>query len=199
MTFAENLTATMKPLLKGMHDDGYSKGFIAGKKAGGIDTSDATASAAVIDYGQTAYVDGKKITGTKHRREYKGTIASEVKGSNAYATLATDNLLAEIRTLDTLFVRVEFDADKEKYTILKTWASNVNGEFIPAVGEQLVHRIDGSDPNGKTILTNLVKPIYDAPPAIGFVHITEAGELRIYSGSLNYAIRAVSYRVIVEW
>jgi hypothetical protein len=38
MTFAENLTATMKPLLNGMHDDGYSKGFEAGKaEGGGID------------------------------------------------------------------------------------------------------------------------------------------------------------------
>lgn len=194
MTIAEQLTQAMEPLL----DAVYAAGKAAGG-GGGIDTSDATASAADIDYGKTAYVDGEKITGTKQRREYKGTIAPEVKGSNAYATLATDKLLAEIRKYETLFIRVEFDAAPEKYTILKTWASNVNGELIPAVGEQLVHRIDGSDPNGKTILTNLVKPIYDNPPAIGFVHITEAGELRIYSGSPNYAIRAVSYRVIVEW
>lgn len=189
MTIAEQLTRAKDDL-----DAVYAAGKAAG--GGGIDTSDATATADQIDYGQTAYANGEKITGTKHRREYKGTIESEVKGYDAYATLATDNLLAEKRALDTLFVRVEFDVEPQAHTIVKTWASNVNGEFIPSIGNQLVHRIDA---NGGRILTNLLKTIYDDPAAIGLVHITENGELRLYSGSPNYAIRPCNFEVIVEW
>lgn len=207
MTFAENLTATMKPLLKGMHDDGYSKGLKAGSK---IDTSDATATAADIDYDRIAYAKGQKITGTKQRREYSGTLETKpnepaqgaIVGSYAYLELAKDELLKEIREYDTLFIRVEFDIDLTdptelpKYTIVKTWATNVDGELIPAAGNQLVYRIN-DDP--KVVRTNLLKKIYDDPPGIGFVHITEDGELRIYSGSLNYAIRPSNFKVIVEW
>lgn len=172
--------------------------YEAGKKAGSeIGTSDAPASAADIDYDKTAYANGEKITGTKHRREYNGPIASEVKGYDAYATLATDNLLAEIRTLDTLFVRVEFDVDPIGYTIIKTWASNVDGGVMPTIGYQLVHRLDASE---KTSFANILRPIHEEPiTSVGLLHITENGELRAYSGSLNYAIRPCNFRVIVEW
>lgn len=175
--------------------------YEAGKKAGSeIGTSDAPASAADIDYDKTAYANGEKITGTKHRREYKGPIASEVKGYDAYAALATDKLLAEIRTLDTLFVRVEFDIDLTEppiHTIVKTWASNVDGGVMPTIGHQLVHRLDAS---AKTSFANILRPIYEEPTtSVGLLHITENGELRVYSGSLNYAIRPCNYKVIVEW
>lgn len=138
--------------------------------------------------------------GGGNRREYKGPIKSEVKGSNAYATLATDNLLAEIRTLDTLFVRVEFDIDLTEppaHTIIKTWASNVNGDIIPTTGNQLVHRIDSS---GNRSLANILRPLYQEPGAyVGLMHITEGGELRLYSGSPSYTIRPCNFKVIVEW
>lgn len=143
------------------------------------------------------YAAGKAAGGGGgNRREYNDTIESEVKGSSAYAVLAQDEFLADIRTLDTLFVRVECNIEPTAYTIIKTWASNVNGDFLPAVGHQLVYRLDG---DAKRIYTNVVKPIYDDPGAIGFVHITEDGELRMYSGSPNYAIRPCNFKVIVEW
>lgn len=174
-------------------NDGYQMGVVEGLKI----TEDATATADHIDYRQTAYAKGEKITGTKHRREYKGTIASEVKGYDAYATLATDNLLAEIRTLDTLFVRVEFDVEPTSYTIVKTWASNVDGGVMPTIGHQLVHRLDAS---AKTSFSNILRTIHEEPiTSVGLLHITENGELRAYSGSLNYAIRPCNFKVIVEW
>jgi hypothetical protein len=142
------------------------------------------------------YEAGKKAGGTKQRREYHGTIEEVVVGSYAYATLLQDNLLAEIRTLDTLFVRVECDIEPTAYTIIKTWASNVNGDVIPAVGQQIVYRTNSE---AGRIFTNVTKPIYDDPTAIGFVHITEGGELRLYSGSPNYVIRPCDFKVIIEW
>lgn len=170
MTIAEQLTQTMEPLL----DAVYAAGKAAGGGGGG----------------------GK-------RREYSGTIDGEVKGSYAYATLAKNDFLAEIRNLDTLFVRVECDIDIDpndppKYTIVKTWASNVNGELIPTTGNQLVYRLDSG---GNRSLANILRPLYQDPAtvSVGQLHIAEDGELRLYSASLSYAIRPCTYKVIVEW
>lgn len=173
--------------------------YEAGKKAGSeIGTSDAPASAADIDYDKTAYANGEKITGTKHRREYKGNIVTPVVGLYSYAVLAGDSLLAEVRTLDTLFVRAECDIEPTVHSVRKTWASNVNGELIPTTGNQLVYRFDSV---GDKSQTNILRPLYQDPStlSVGQLHITEDGELRLYSASANYTIRPCDYNVIVEW
>ena len=147
------------------------------------------------------YAAGKAAGSPKNRKEYSGTIDTEVVGTWSYATLLQDDLLAEIRTLDTLFVRVECDVEPQAYTIIKTWANNASAKVMPAYNghTQVVHRFGssgGSDISGNT------ETLYSTSVSgkVGLLNITEDGELRWYSGSNgNYYIRPCKFKVIVEW
>jgi hypothetical protein len=187
--------------------DGYSPVTV---NVAGIDTSDATATSNDIDYEKTAYVNGKKVTGTKQRREYTGEITENIVGQSAYAALVQDDLLAEIRTLDTLFVRVESDLTEPiAYTVVKTWATN-NVRTLPTADMQRIHRWSSSggyDTAGNAIRLDSTTAT-EINGKVGLVNIAviekddgqTTGELRWYSGSNgNFYIRKCNYKVIVEW
>lgn len=165
-----------------------------------LDTSDATATPANIEYGITAYADGKKLTGTLRRKEYTGNIVSTVVGANAYAVLAQDELLAAIRNEELLFVRVEFDVVATAYTIVKNWCSNSANGVIPGSQNQYQHVVR-YDANAQYNNQYIDVPVNtNSPISVGCVQITENGELRCYSNSAtNYSIRPCTYKVVVEW
>ena len=137
--------------------------------------------------------------GTLRRKEYTGEIVSTIKGTDAYAVLAQDDLLTEHRNTKSLFVRVEFDIGPTPYTVVKSWAANAVDTIIrdSSVNNQLVHRWDSSGKKSIGYPTNLITD--NTPAGVGCILITEAGELRCYSRSNNYAIRPSKYKVIIEW
>ena len=144
------------------------------------------------------YEAGKKAGGGGKRREYNGTIKGDIVGTSSYATLVEDSFLGTIRDLDTLFVRVECDIEPAEYTVVRSWASNVIGKVIPINSYQMNQRF------GEDAIVNyntVAKALHDAPAGgfVGLLHISENGELRLYSGSAKYAIRPCNFKVIVEW
>lgn len=191
----DNATKTL--LTAGKYCDGNVDVVVDGQN---LDTSDATATPANIEYGITAYADGKKLTGTLRRKEYTGNIVSTVVGANAYAVLAQDEILAAIRNEELLFVRVEFDVVATAYTIAKNWCSNSANSVIPGARDQYQHVVR-YDANAEYNDAYINVPVNtNSPVSVGCVQITENGELRCYSNSsTNYSIRPCTYKVVVEW
>ena len=191
----DNATKTL--LTAGKYCDGNVDVVVDGQN---LDTSDATATPANIEYGITAYADGKKLTGTLRRKEYTGNIVSTVVGMDAYAVLAQDELLAAIRNEELLFVRVDFDIQPTAYTIFKSWGVNSHTLVMPD-SKVCYQHIARYDANAEYNVANIDVPVNtNSPKSVGCVQITENGELRCYSNSSsNYAIRPCTYKVVVEW
>jgi hypothetical protein len=141
---------------------------------------------------------GSAIRAT-NRRVYKGTITETVVGNGVYAELAKDSFLAEHRAEENIFVRVKFDVEPQAYTIIDTWCCNEkNKGLIAGGGYQCCRRYNASldfsysNPEGPVASETAI--------GIGYVLITEDGELRVYSNSTaNYSIRPSNYTVIVEY
>ena len=189
----DNATKTL--LTAGKYCDGNVDVVVDGQN---LDTSDATATPANIEYGITAYADGKKLTGTLRRKEYTGNIVSTILGTGAYAVLAQDELLTVIRNEELLFVRVDFDIQPTAYTVVKSWGANSVRSVIPNEDYQTAARYDANAAYNTSY--NKVPVNTNSPTGVGCLQITENGELRCYSNSSsNYAIRPCTYKVVVEW
>lgn len=169
----------------------------------GVDTSDATATADEILYGKTAYVSGGKAEGTCHYKEYVGEIVSTVIGTNTYAELAEDVLLAEIRDEETLFVWVEFDIEPTPYTVKKTYAFNRAGMILgwgsATATCQYIHRYDDEAGSSPQIISYPINNFDDSNAGIGRIYITEEGKLLCTANSNNYGIRPGNYTIRVVW
>lgn len=134
-------------------------------------------------------------------RVYKGTLTETTLGNETYTTLLKDDFLKEIRNNENLFLRVEFDIEPTRYTVVKTWATNTIGRIPFATGTnyQCIHRWDA---NASISINYNQYTLHDSSSlqtGVGHVFITENGELRIYSNSNNYGIRPSNFTVIVEW
>lgn len=151
------------------------------------------------------YAAGKAAGSPKNRKEYSGTIDTEITGNTAddYAVLIEENdFLADenIRKSPMLFIRVECEFEEAiPLTIVRTWAGNAAIGGVPAAAKQLIYRM-GSNAEFSAGSNNFT--LYDSSvgSTVGQINITEYGELRLYSGSnRNYYIRPCTYKVIVEW
>lgn len=163
-----------------------------------------TVTSHTLQEGITAHdAAGTKITGTVKHRFFQGEIVSTVIGSNAYAVLCNDPIIAEHFYDPNLWIKVRFDIASTKYTVVETWGFNTSSEYADVLnrsGQQVLRYNSSGDMNinrmGQAI--NGVNEI-GATKGVGQIEITQTGEVRIYSRSTNFAIRPSKYTVEVNW
>lgn len=179
----------------------FPSGFISSVQAisTGVDTSSDTVTSDTLSEGFTAHnADGDRITGTMKYRIFEGEIVSTVIGSDVYAVLCKDNIIAEHFNDTNLWIKVTFDVEPQAYTVKETWGFNSAGTFSPIekIGQQVYRYGSG----GNFTEGSSSSAIKDNPgTAVGHIRITEAGEVLIYSMSANYAIRPSKYTMEVHW
>lgn len=137
-----------------------------------------------------------------NRRVYEGELTETIVGLTAYLVLAKEDVLAEHRSDDTLFVRVAFDVEAEAYTVIRAWAANVVGYMAVdgGTGDALQFRNRYNDNTVNSFAYGYKRMDSEVVDGVGSILITADGELRIYSGSVfNYTLRPSKWKVIVEW
>lgn len=161
-------------------------------------TGDTVTSGTLLE-GITAHdAAGAKITGTVKHRIFQGEIVSTVVGSDVYAVLCEDNIIAEHFNDPNLWIKVTFDIESTPYTVVETWGFNTSGTPSSLLRHgQTVKRYDKSGNVNEGTSNSAIK---DNPgTSVGHIRITETGEVLIYSMSSNYAIRPSKYTVEVNW
>lgn len=146
---------------------------------------------------------GAKITGTIKHRFFQGEIVSTVIGSDAYAVLCNDPIIAEHFYDPNLWIKVRFDIASTPYTVIETWGFNTSGtnmDTLDRTGQAVMRYNSSGDRHSNTmgIAINGVNEI-GTSAGVGRIKITQTGDVRIYSRSNNFAIRPSKYTVEVNW
>lgn len=147
---------------------------------------------------------GTKITGTVKLRFFQGEIVSTVIGFDAYAVLCNAPIIAEHFYDPNLWIKVRFDIAATPYTVVETWGFNTseatNPDMLNRTGQFVLRYNSSGDRNINKmgIAINGVNEV-GTPAGVGRIEITQAGDVRIYSKSNNYAIRPSKYTVEVNW
>lgn len=163
-----------------------------------------TVTSHTLQEGITAHdAEGTKITGTVKHRFFQGEIVSTVIGSNAYAVLCNDPIIAEHFYDPNLWIKVRFDIASTPYTVVETWGFNTsatNSDVLNRTGQQVMRYGSSGDRNRNQmgIAINGVNEI-GATKGVGQIEITQTGEVLIHSRSNNFAIRPSKYTVEVNW
>lgn len=162
-----------------------------------------TVTSYTLQEGITAHnAAGNKITGTVKHRFLQGEIVSTVIGSDAYAVLCNDPIIAEHFYDPNLWIKVRFDIAPTPYTVVETWGFNTSGKAssLDRTGQQVLryNSSGGRSDNPLGIAINGVNEIGETA-GVGQIEITQTGDVLIYSRSINYAIRPSEYTVEVNW
>ena len=146
---------------------------------------------------------GTKITGTIKHRFLQGEIVSTVIGSDAYAVLCNDRVIAEHFYDPNLWIKVRFDIAPTPYTVVETWGFNTSGTNMAALDRigQAVMRYNRSGDRNSSIMGIAINGVNEigASVGVGRIEITQNGDVRIYPRSPNFAIRPSKYTVEVNW
>ena len=148
---------------------------------------------------------GTKITGTVKHRFFQGEIVSTVIGRAAYAVLCNDPIIAEHFYDPNLWIKVRFDIESTSYTVIETWGFNTSVTYtdvdiLDRAGQQVM-RYNISGERNRNVMGQAINGVNEigASVGVGRIEITQTGEVRIYAGSENYAIRPSKYTVEVNW
>lgn len=145
------------------------------------------------------------VPGNPCSRLFTGEIVSTVVGESAYAVLVKDQVIADHFNDQSLRIEVRFDLQPTAYSFVSCVGFNKKETDFTA--SQYLYRTGQSqlryDASSKYSINNgslaALNGVGGGVVSVGYMLITEDGELRCYSKSNNYAIRPSHYTVEVSW